>query len=119
MVVKSRNNALQRMEQSVPLMEKKMASPKRQSIELSTSEFGKLVRTYRIQRRLSQQQLADKWGHSREYISQIERGMRKLDRVDQVNRLADILEIPPERLSVVCGRGRKCGRMRGKEAGRQ
>jgi transcriptional regulator with XRE-family HTH domain len=92
------------MEQSVPLMEKKMASPKQQSIELSTSEFGKLVRTYRIQRRLSQQQLADKWGHSREYISQIERGMRKLDRVDQVNRLADILEIPPERLDAI-GKG--------------
>src|SRR5260370_21987907 len=104
MVVKPRNDVVQRMEQSVPLMEKKMTSPKRQAIELSTSELGKLVRTYRIQRGLSQQQLADKWGHSREYISQIERGMRKLDRVDQVNRLADILEIPPERLDAI-GKG--------------
>ncbi len=81
-----------------------MASRKRQVIELSTGEFGKLVRTYRIQRGLSQQQLADKWGHSREYISQIERGTRKLDRVNQVNRLADILDIPPERLDAI-GKG--------------
>lgn len=77
---------------------------KRGSIELSTGEFGKLVQSYRKQRSWSQQQLADRWGHSREYVSQIERGVRKLDRIDQVNRLADILEIPAERLDAI-GKG--------------
>lgn len=81
-----------------------MASHERQPIELSTSAFGKLVRTYRLQRGLSQQELAERWGYSREYVSQIERGKRKLDRVGQVNRLADILEIPSERLDAI-GKG--------------
>lgn len=81
-----------------------MVSRKKLSIELSTNEFGKLVRTYRMQRNWSQQQLADRWEHSREYVSQIERGIRKLDRVDQVNRLADILDIPAERLDAI-GKG--------------
>ncbi len=84
--------------------EKEIALRKRRSIELSTSEFGKLVRSYRKQRSWSQQQLADWWRYSREYVSQIERGVRKLDRVDQVNRLADILEIPAERLDAI-GKG--------------
>lgn len=81
-----------------------MASHKRESIEISTSAFGKLVRSYRMQRGLSQQKLAQRWGYSREYVSQIERGKRKLDHINQVNRLADILEIPPERLDAI-GKG--------------
>jgi transcriptional regulator with XRE-family HTH domain len=81
-----------------------MVSRKRKSEGLSTNEFGKLVRNYRVQRNWSQQQLADRWGHSREYVSQIERGVRKLDHVEQVNRLADILEIPSERLDQI-GKG--------------
>ncbi|HZS75961.1 MAG TPA: helix-turn-helix transcriptional regulator [Ktedonobacteraceae bacterium] len=81
-----------------------MTAHPKQPIELSVSEFGKLVRTYRLQRKWTQQQLADRWGHSREYVSQIERGLRKLDRIDQVNRLADILDIPAERLEAI-GKG--------------
>ena len=81
-----------------------MVSLKQGSAEVSTSDFGKLVRNYRVQRHWSQQQLADRWGYSREYVSQIERGKRKLDHVEQVNRLADILEIPSERLDAI-GKG--------------
>jgi transcriptional regulator with XRE-family HTH domain len=84
--------------------EHKMASSKRQSEELGTNDFGKLVRNYRVQRHWSQQQLADRWGYTREYVSQIERGKRKLDHVEQVNRLADILDIPSERLDEI-GKG--------------
>ncbi len=40
-------------------------------------------------------------GFTREYVSQIERGKRKLDRTDQVVRLAEILEIPYERLEAI------------------
>lgn len=81
-----------------------MASSKDDSIELGTDNFGKLVRIYRRERKLSQQQLADQWGYTREYVSQIERGKRKLDRVQQVSRLAEILEIPTERLEAI-GKG--------------
>ncbi len=81
-----------------------MVPHKQESQETGTSDFGKLVRNYRLQRQWTQQQLADRWGHSREYVSQIERGKRKLDHVEQVNRLADILEIPSERLDAI-GKG--------------
>ncbi len=81
-----------------------MANQKKDSIEVGKNEFGKLVRAYREQRQWTQEQLANKWGFTREYISQIEQGKRKLDRVNQVNRLAEILEIPYERLESI-GKG--------------
>jgi transcriptional regulator with XRE-family HTH domain len=78
-----------------------MASHKSQAIEISSNTFGKLVKAYREQRHWTQEELADKWGFTREYVSQIERGKRKLDRTDQVVRLAEILEIPYERLEAI------------------
>jgi transcriptional regulator with XRE-family HTH domain len=81
-----------------------MAKQRDTSIEISSNTFGKLVRSYREQRHWTQEELADRWGHTREYVSQVERGKRKLDRTDQVIRLADILEIPYERLAAI-GRG--------------
>jgi tetratricopeptide (TPR) repeat protein len=73
-------------------------------MELDNNAFGKLVKSFREQRGWSQGKLAEKWGHSREYVSQIERGKRKLERWEQVARLADILEIPRERLDAI-GKG--------------
>ena len=81
-----------------------MPNSKQESIEISSNTFGKLVRAYREQRQWTQEELADKWGHTREYVSQVERGKRKLDRTDQVTRLAEILEIPYERLEAI-GKG--------------
>ena len=75
-----------------------------ESLEVSSNTFGKLVRAYREQRKWTQEELADKWGYTREYVSQVERGKRNLDRTDQVVRLAEILEIPYERLEAI-GRG--------------
>ncbi|GCE23418.1 helix-turn-helix domain-containing protein [Dictyobacter kobayashii] len=66
---------------------------------MDENAFGKLVRMYRLQRGWKQEELADRWGFSREYVSQIERGKRKLDKQEQVSRLADILGIPEERLA--------------------
>lgn len=74
------------------------------AIEVGTDTFGKLVRAYRKERGWSQEELATRWGFTREYVSQIESGKRKLQHADQVSRLADILEIPPERLEAI-GRG--------------
>ncbi len=71
---------------------------------LNKNEFGKLVKAYRIQRGWTQEELADRWGYSRGYLAQIERGSRKLDSVLQVVRLADILNIPSEKLEAI-GRG--------------
>ena len=71
---------------------------------LNKNEFGQLVKAYREQRGWTQEELADRWGHTREYISRIERGKNRLDSVAQVVRLADILGIPQEKLEAI-GRG--------------
>jgi transcriptional regulator with XRE-family HTH domain len=71
---------------------------------LNRNAFGQLVRSYREQRGWTQEELASRWGHVREYVSQIERGKRKLDSMTQVVRLADILNIPQEKLDEI-GRG--------------
>lgn len=60
------------------------------------SAFGELVKAYRKQRGWTQAELAERWGHSRGYVTQIERGQRKLDSTSQLVRLADILDIPTE-----------------------
>ncbi len=70
-------------------------------MDMDGSGFGKLVRAYRQQRGWTQEKLAERWGFTREYVSQIERGKRKLDRQEQVLRLADILGIPDERLTAI------------------
>ena len=66
--------------------------------------FGNLVQAYRQQRGWTQGELAARWGYTREYVSQIERGKRKLDKAEQVVKLADILDIPSEKLEAI-GRG--------------
>jgi transcriptional regulator with XRE-family HTH domain len=73
-------------------------------MEIDNNAFGKLVKSFREQRRWSQGQLAEEWGHSREYVSQVERGKRRLERWEQVNSLAAILDIPREKLEAI-GRG--------------
>lgn len=67
----------------------------------SSREFGNLVRNYRKQRGWTQEALAKRWNHSREYISHIEQGKRKLDKQEEVYALADLLGIPQEQLAAV------------------
>ena len=81
-----------------------MANSKHTLTELNSIEFGKLVKSYRQQRGWTQELLAGKWRYTREYVSQIEPGIRKLDKQEQVRKLADILGIPSERLDAV-GKG--------------
>lgn len=71
---------------------------------LNKNEFGNLVKAYRKQRGWTQEELAERWGHTSSYISQIEGGRRRLDSASQVIRLADILDIPQEKLEAI-GRG--------------
>jgi transcriptional regulator with XRE-family HTH domain len=71
---------------------------------LQSNAFGRLVREYREQMGLSQEEVAERWGYTREYVSLIEGGKRKLDQIEQVYRLADILQIPHERLDAI-GKG--------------
>lgn len=68
---------------------------------LEAASFGKLIQAYRRQRGWKQSDLAERWGFTREYVSQIERGVRKLDKQEQVMHLADILGISEERLVAV------------------
>lgn len=81
-----------------------MASEKGHETELTDNAFGKLVKSFRKQRGWSQGKLAERWGHTREYVSLIERGERKLEKQEQINRLADILDIPNGQLAKV-GKG--------------
>ena len=71
---------------------------------MEENAFGKLVRMYRKQRGWKQEELAERWDVSSAYVSLIERGKRKLEKQEQIHRLADILEIPQERLDAV-GKG--------------
>ncbi len=71
---------------------------------LNKNAFGQLVRSYRQQRGWTQDELGERWGYIRAYVSQIEQGKRKLDSMTQVVRLADILDIPQEKLEEI-GRG--------------
>lgn len=71
---------------------------------MNKSAFGDLVRAYRQQRGWTQEELSERWGHSRAYVSQIESGRKRLDSLAQVIRLADILDIPQEKLEAI-GRG--------------
>ncbi|MBV9688203.1 MAG: helix-turn-helix domain-containing protein [Ktedonobacteraceae bacterium] len=63
--------------------------------------FGKLVLAARTQRGWTQEEVAEKWGHTREYVSQVERGIRKLEKWEEVERLAEILEITSARLDAI------------------
>lgn len=71
---------------------------------LNKNEFGTLVRAYRQQRGWTQEELAERWGHTRGYVSQVEAGRRKVDSTAQLISLADILDIPQEQLEAI-GRG--------------
>lgn len=81
-----------------------MLSPVSGEDMVEENAFGKLVRAYRKQRGWTQEDLAERWNVSSAYISLIERGKRKVEKQEQINRLADILEIPEERL-VAVGKG--------------
>ncbi|MFT4227755.1 helix-turn-helix domain-containing protein [Micropruina sp.] len=61
--------------------------------ELSPTSIGYLIRDARRQRGLSQQELADELGTSRETVNDLEAGQRELS-VDLVNRIAEALEQP-------------------------
>ncbi|MEA2534967.1 MAG: hypothetical protein QOJ93_2778 [Actinomycetota bacterium] len=70
-------------------------------LEPSPGTFGGLVRAFREQRGWTQLDLAERWGFTREYVSQIELGKRKLYGEESVMRLAEILDIPLERLQAI------------------
>lgn len=74
---------------------------RKHSQQLGENAFGNLVRLSRLQLSWSQEQLAEKWGHSREYVSMVERGRRKVEKQEELCRLAEVLSIPSERLEAV------------------
>lgn len=57
-----------------------------------TQRFGKRLRTLRVQRRLSQEELGDRCDLDRTYISGIERGIRNVS-LRNIEGLADALGI--------------------------
>lgn len=59
--------------------------------------FGETLRTYRFQRGLSQEELAEKTELDRTYISSCERGKRNIS-LFNICKLAIALEIEPSKL---------------------
>lgn len=59
--------------------------------------FGRVVREYRQRKELSQEELADKCGLHRTYISDIERGIKSVSLVSLL-RIAEALNVPSHRL---------------------
>ena len=55
-------------------------------------KFGKRVKDLRLHADLSQEQLSEKWGVSREYVSLVERGQR-YPNLKKVFQLAHILNV--------------------------
>jgi predicted ATPase/DNA-binding XRE family transcriptional regulator len=62
--------------------------------ELST--FGTVLRTLRVSAGLSQERLSERAGVSTRGLSDLERGARRLPRLETVRMLADALELCPE-----------------------
>jgi non-specific serine/threonine protein kinase len=77
---------------------------------MTTPHFGELLRRFRIDAGLSQEELAERAGVSVQAVGALERGDRRMPRRDTINRLAEALSLSPEasaalRASVPRGRG--------------
>jgi len=59
--------------------------------------FGRRIRALRLAAGLSQEQLAERSGLHRTYVSSLERGLRNVG-LDNILRLADALRVPPAAL---------------------
>lgn len=59
--------------------------------------FGAHIKSLRLERKLSQEDLASLCNLDRTYISGVERGRRNISLINIV-KLASSLEVPPERL---------------------
>ena len=66
--------------------------------------FGKAIRKHRIGLQLSQEDLADRSGLHRTYISDVERGARNLS-LESIEKLARALEISVSTLFILAGDG--------------
>lgn len=60
-------------------------------------QIGRTVRRYRQSAKLSQEELADRAGLHRTYISLLERGRRNAS-VDALSKIAGVLGVPASRL---------------------
>lgn len=61
------------------------------------ADFGRAVRVYRGLRQFSQEELADRSGLHRTYISEVERGRRNIS-LASIMKLANALDVTPGRL---------------------
>lgn len=67
------------------------------NLELGRAAFGERVRALRRRSNLSQEQLAEKSGLHRTYVSSLERGQRNVG-LDNIRRLAAALGVRPAEL---------------------
>lgn len=61
--------------------------------------FGRRVAVHRKKLGYSQVQFAEVFGRSVAWLSQVERGVRKIDRMSVLERLADVLDVPIAQLA--------------------
>lgn len=64
-----------------------------------TTAVGQQVRAYRRRRGMSQAALAARVGRSESWLSQVERGVRGVDRLSVLNQLATALDVDPDQLT--------------------
>lgn len=57
-------------------------------------EIGRRIRAYRRRRGLSQERLAHLVGRSESWLSQVERGIRSVENLAVLTRLAQVLDVP-------------------------
>ncbi|MEI2640140.1 MAG: helix-turn-helix transcriptional regulator [Microthrixaceae bacterium] len=74
-----------------------MARSSDKSLNAARQAFGERVRARRTGAGLSQEQLAEKSGLHRTYVSSLERGQRNVG-LDNILRLAVALDVPPSAL---------------------
>src|SRR5258708_33067129 len=72
--------------------------------------FGTLLRAYRAERGLSQDDLAERAGLSMAAISALERGLTRWPYRDTVSRLASAMELAPAERTALAVAGQRPGR---------
>lgn len=74
-----------------------MAETEAGSSDARRAAFGRRVRVLRVARGLSQEELADRAGMHRTYLSSLERGLRNVG-LDNIFALADALDVDTSEL---------------------
>jgi transcriptional regulator with XRE-family HTH domain len=72
--------------------------PTGREVDPKDRAFGRLIQSLRKERKLTQQELATRMGRTGSWMSQVERGVQPVERMDVLQELADTLGVSVQRL---------------------